>query len=81
MRFQLLRAKYALLPHAGYAHEGALSSFPKGNVDAVLILHPLVENANSSLPNSIRAGDAWFLPTPGFTGGVLYLQAAEMENV
>lgn len=76
MRFQLLRAKYALLPH-----EGALSSFPKGNVDAVLILHPLVENANSSLPNSIRAGDAWFLPTPGFTGGVLYLPAAEMENV
>lgn len=73
MRFQLLRTKYALLPHAGYVHEGELGALPSDNVEAVLLLHDMAATANISLPPYIHRGDGRLVLMRSFNFGALYL--------
>ena len=42
MDYQLLRAKYHLLPQSSYAHRGSMNSLPTRSVDHVLMLNPLL---------------------------------------
>ncbi len=52
MRFQLLRAKYHLLPHAAYVHEGGISSIPGKPVNYVLMINPLFLGPGEKRPDT-----------------------------
>jgi hypothetical protein len=54
MRFQLLRAKYHLLPHAAYVHEGGISSIPGKPVNYVLMINPLFLGPGEKRPDTLE---------------------------
>lgn len=50
MRFQMFRARYHLLPHAGYVHEGPYTEIPPRSVDYVLIINPMILDPGKTRP-------------------------------
>ena len=69
--------KYALLPHAGYVHEGELSTLPSCDVDAVLLLHPITEQAQVSNPQTLPGKDGVLRAVAQLPGGVLYVHGGD----
>jgi hypothetical protein len=54
MGFQLLRAKYHLLPHAAYVHEGSISSIPKKPVNYILMINPIFMEPGDKGPDKME---------------------------
>ena len=51
MRFQLLRAKYQLLPAPGIVHEGSIATLPLRHTAYVLLLNPVELQPGQTIPN------------------------------
>jgi hypothetical protein len=51
MRFQLLRAKYQLLPAPGIVHEGSIATLPLRHTAYVLLLNPVELEPGQTIPN------------------------------
>ena len=75
MKFTLLRAKYALLPHAGYVHGGSFASMPTSAIEAVLVL-ALPGGGLRPLPEKFMGDSGWLYPALQSPVGVLYLTPA-----
>jgi hypothetical protein len=57
MRFQMLRAKYHLLPHAAFVHEGGISSIPKKPVNYVLMIKPVFLDPGDTMPDTVETAN------------------------
>ena len=52
MRFQMLRAKYHLIPHPVYVHEGGISSIPGKPVNYLLRINPIFLEPGAQTPDA-----------------------------
>jgi hypothetical protein len=73
--FQALRAKYALLPHAAYAHTGAYETIPPSGADALLLLSPTRAGAKPIPPAFLEVDGKRFESSERITGAELYMPA------
>jgi hypothetical protein len=73
-RFQLLRAKYALLPHAGYAQHEGLESLRTDAFDAILMLRSEHGGRGERSKAFIEIAGRRFDAVHSFPGGTLYLR-------
>ncbi|MDO8861109.1 hypothetical protein Q6D67_05280 [Haliea sp. E1-2-M8] len=79
MRFEMRRAKYAMLPHAGHVHDDELGSWKTEYADAAVVLYPRTQRERD-LPKKIKGRSGWIYPTIRLPMGALYVAPSHNDE-